>query len=97
MAQNPVFGETAANRLLKRIHIVDALTNERTLIEQILIDIRDNAGVGIDARLAPKKPCVAGPVGARQSYGDTRLQNTVPFRDYGVLPVSRIGVKPGTV
>ncbi len=52
VTENEVLRKAAIDGLAKRIHIVDAFADERSFTENILVDIRDFARVGIDARLA---------------------------------------------
>ena len=51
VAENRVLGKVAA-ALLEGIDVVDPLADERAFAEQILIDVRDDARVRIDARIA---------------------------------------------
>ena len=49
VAEDRVFGKDAA-AVLKGVDVVDAFANKRTLVEEILVEIGDDAGVGIDPR-----------------------------------------------
>ncbi|MNH01933.1 hypothetical protein D3C81_397960 [compost metagenome] len=49
MTENAVFGKTSVQGLFKRVHAVDALANERALQKQVLINVRNRTGVGVDA------------------------------------------------
>ena len=47
-----IFGKAPIHGLTKSVHIIDALANERSLPEKILVDIRYLTGVWIDAGLS---------------------------------------------
>ena len=51
VAQNQVGRKAVLQRLLKCIHIIDALADKGALAEQVLVHIRDRAGVRVDAAL----------------------------------------------
>ena len=51
VAENEILRKASIDGLTKRIHIVDALADERTLAEYILIDVRDFPCIRIDTRL----------------------------------------------
>ena len=53
VAENAVFRETPVQRQFEGINVIDPLADERPFMEQVLIDVGNGAGVGIDARLAP--------------------------------------------
>jgi 3',5'-cyclic AMP phosphodiesterase CpdA len=77
MAQDPVVRKAPAQRLLEGVDVVDALADERALAEQVLVDIRDGARVGIDARLAAEQLRIARAIRPRQAGGHARLQDAV--------------------
>src|SRR3546814_4438711 len=51
VAQDPVVGEAAVERLLECGDLVDPLADERALAEQVLVHVGHRARVRIDARL----------------------------------------------
>ncbi|MNZ46192.1 hypothetical protein D3C78_638680 [compost metagenome] len=87
VAENAVVGETPGEGLLEGIHRIDALADERALLEQVLIDVGDGAGVGIDPRLAAEQPGIGGACGARQADADPRLQDRVAGADAAFLHI----------
>ena len=57
------FSGKSPQRLLEGVHVVDALADERAFAEQILVNVRDDARVRIDARVAGEQahePATAG-------------------------------------
>ena len=77
VAEDAVFRQAPAQHPLEGVDVVDALADERTLVEQVLIDVGDCARVGVDARVAAEQPRVACACGAGQADADTGLQNAV--------------------
>jgi hypothetical protein len=63
MAEDPVLGELAADRPLEGVDVVDALADEGALVEDVLVDVGDRAGVGVDAWLAGEEAGEAGAAG----------------------------------
>ena len=53
VTDDTVLGKTSAQRLLEGLSVVDALADERTLAEHVLVDVRHRTCVRVDARLAP--------------------------------------------
>src|SRR5208282_6077478 len=49
VAEYPVLGETPLQRPLERIDVINPLANERTLAEQVLVNVGDNASIRVDA------------------------------------------------
>ena len=80
VAENRVFGEDTA-AVLKGIDIVDTLADERPLVEEILVEIGDNTGVGIDPGIARGHAAEPRPLGAREPYRHPGLENAVPLYD----------------
>ncbi|MBK7332823.1 MAG: hypothetical protein IPI87_10830 [Betaproteobacteria bacterium] len=79
VAQDPVLRKAAAERALERVDVVDPLSDEGALAEDVLVDVRDGARVRIDAGVAgmqARVPRAAGPGQARAHAG---LQDCVPF------------------
>ena len=77
MAEDAVFREAAAEGALEGVDVVDALADERTFAEYILIDIRHRPGVRVDAGFAAIEPGQARTVGAGQADRHPRLQDAV--------------------
>jgi hypothetical protein len=50
VAQDPVFGEATAKRMFECIDIVNAFADEGSLVEKILIDVRNDSRIRVDAR-----------------------------------------------
>src|SRR5450631_3950919 len=66
MTQDPVFGKTARQGTFEGIDVVDALADEGSFAEHVLVDVGNDARVWIDTRLAPEEARVSRPVGAGQ-------------------------------
>ena len=79
VTENEIFRKTPIDGLPKGVHIVDALADERPLAENILVDVRHLAGVGIDARLAHEQLGESGLAGTGQADRSARLQNRIAF------------------
>ncbi len=77
MAEDAVLRKPAPQRALERIHVVDALADERALVEEVLVDVGDGARVRVDAGVVRAELGIARAVGARQVYGHARLQDAV--------------------
>ena len=78
MAQDAVLREAVLDGQLEGGEVVDALADEGALPEDVLVDVRDGAGVGVDARLAALQAPIAGVFPALQARTDARLQDAVP-------------------
>ncbi|HEU5294570.1 MAG TPA: hypothetical protein VFU71_07265, partial [Burkholderiaceae bacterium] len=81
VAEHAVLRQTPAEHMLERIHIVDALSDERSLAEQILVDVADGARVRVDAGIAAEEPAEARAARGRQAHADARLQDAVAGDD----------------
>ncbi len=81
MAEDAVLGEAPTQGLLEGIDVVDALADERTLAEHVLIDIGNDTRVRVDARLPAIKTRIARAVRPRQADRHRRLQDAVAFND----------------
>ena len=77
VAENAILGKPVAQGLFERVDIVDSLADERTLVEQILIDIGNRACIGVEAGLAATQLRVARAVGAGQTHRHARLEDAV--------------------
>src|SRR5579859_7831501 len=80
MAQDGVLGKSPA-AFLEDVHVVYSLADERPFTEQVLVNVRHDARVRIDARLAREQANEPGPPGTRQAYADARLQDAVARDD----------------
>ena len=67
VAQDAVGRKASFECPLERIDVVDALADERALVEDVLVYVRNGARVLVDARLAPVQARIARPVGAPAS------------------------------
>ena len=81
VAQNAVFRESCFDRLSERIDVIDALADERTLAEHVLVDVRDRTRVGIDPRFTRERARVGGPISAAHAGTDPWLKNAIAGRD----------------
>ena len=98
VAEDPVLGEPPVHRLFEGLDLVDALADERPLAEQVLVDVRRGARVGVDAQLARAQPRVARAVGAREAGCHPRLQDAVTLDNastVGVVARAIEGVRHG--
>ncbi len=94
-----VFSGKSPQRLREGVHVVDALADERPFAEQILVDVRNDARVGVDARVAREQAHEPGSAGARQADADARLQDAVAVDDAAAgriehRPIERVGHRP---
>ena len=55
MAENAVLRELAADGLLEGIDVIDAFADERALVEQVLVYVRDRASIGVNPGLTENK------------------------------------------
>ena len=73
VTEDTVLGKAAVERPLERVHVVNALADERAFTKEVLIHIGDGAGIRIDARLTPEQSRIPRQSLARQTHGHTRL------------------------
>src|SRR3546814_19123156 len=97
VAQDPVVGEAAVERLLECGDLVDPLADERALAEQVLVHVGHRARVRIDARLAAVQARVPRARPAHPHPAAPALQESVAAADHpspGVPapPVNRTNV-----
>jgi len=57
VTENEILRKAAIDSQTERVHIVDALADERSLPEDILVDIRYLAPIGIDAGVTREQSC----------------------------------------
>ncbi len=77
VAEDAVLWQAALERMLEGFHVIDALAHERTFVEQVLIDVRDHAGIRIDAGLAAEHPRKARGTAPAQAGAHAGLQDAV--------------------
>ena len=77
VAEDLVLRQPIVECALKRIDVVDALSDERALLEHVLIDVGDRTRVWIDAGLAAKPASEPRARDARHTDADARLQDRV--------------------
>ena len=81
MAQHPLFGETAGKHAAEGSYVVDALAMVRSFAAQILIDIGDSLGIGVDADRIGEEPAENRDTGAGQGRAYPRLDDGVTGHD----------------
>ena len=78
MAQERVLGHALSERGLEGVDVVDALAGVGALAEEVLVDVRDGARVGVDAARARRRRAGRASRPARgQSGRDARLEDAV--------------------
>ena len=77
VAENPVGRKAVFQGVVKGLHVVDALADVLPLPEEIVVDVGDLAGVGIQARLSGKQAGEPGLLCGDQADGQPRLQDPV--------------------
>src|SRR5260370_20584842 len=82
VTENRILLEETFEGLLKCIHIVNAFADKSAFVEEVLVNVRDGAGVGIDPGIAGKNARKPGSTRARQTNAHTRLQDTVAFANH---------------
>ncbi len=82
VAEDAVFGKAILERSLERIDLVDSLADEGAFTEQVLVDVGDGAGIGVDAWLLPVQASVARAIRAGQAHAHARLQDAVALTDF---------------
>ena len=104
--EDAVLGEPLAEGRSEGLEVVEPLADERGLLEEVLVHVRDRACVWIDPRLSAEDPDVPRPGRAGQGQADPGLQHAVACHhppngrvDHG--PVERVGSRadqlPGLV
>ncbi len=81
MAEDAVLGKSAAQSLLEGLNVIDSLADERPFAEDILVDIRGDTRVRVDARFPTIESGIARAVRPRHADRHARLQNAVTFAD----------------
>ena len=81
MAEEPRFGEPAGEHPAEGAYIVDAFAMVGTLTGEVLIDIGNCIGIGIDADRVRKEPAERRAAHARQGRAHARLDNRIAGQD----------------
>ena len=79
--QERVLGNTAVERRLERVDVVEALPREDSLAEQVLVRVRDRGRVRVDARVPGEHAREARGGRARRRDRDARLEDAVARDD----------------
>ena len=82
VAQDRVLGKQAA-AVFEGSDVVDALTDEGALVEEVLVEVRDDTRVGIDPWGARGEAAESRPLRAWQTHRHSRLDDAVPDRNAG--------------
>ncbi len=77
VTQDAIFGKAILQRALERVDVVDALADERTFAEQVLVDVGDGARIRINPGLGAEEPRIARAIRARQAHRHARLHDAV--------------------
>jgi hypothetical protein len=78
MAQERIFRDAAGQRRGERIDVVDTLAGVRALAEEILVDVGDRRGIGIEPGRTGVRPLEDRLVAIRRHRGrDPRLKHAV--------------------
>ncbi|MNP20572.1 hypothetical protein D3C76_1131480 [compost metagenome] len=85
MAQDAVVGQAALECLFEGVDCIDSLANERTALKQVLINIRDGTGIGVDTRIAAKQAGVGRACRAGQADPHAWLKDGVTADDLPAL------------
>ncbi len=97
VTQDPVLGKAAGEGVLERVDVVDSLADERSLAEDVLVDVGDGARIGVDARVARMQPRVPRATRAGQADAHARLQDSVSFGDRPAAAALAVAAKAGPV
>ena len=93
VAQECVLRDAILHCRVERVEIVDPLAGEAALLEEVLVDVGDGGGVGIDPSRAGEDPLEQRPsVLGRQRGRDAWLQHTIPSGH-----AARRGIEPRLV
>src|SRR6185436_17192728 len=81
VTQDAVLRKPALEHALEHFDVVDALADERTLAETVLIDVREGSRVRIDPRRSAENARENCSVGPGETRHHARLQDPVSRRD----------------
>src|SRR6185369_9575494 len=81
VAQYPLFREASRQHATESGYVVDSLAVIRSFTAQVLIDIGDRLGVGVDADRIGEEPAEGRGARARQGRADPRLDDGVAGHD----------------
>ncbi|MNK91975.1 hypothetical protein D3C87_1120930 [compost metagenome] len=77
MAQDPVVRKAVLQCRFEGVHVVDTLADEGPLLEDVLVNVRDCVGIGIDARIAAIEACIRRRCQVGQAHRHPGLQDAV--------------------
>ncbi len=81
VAQDQILRETPRKGLAEGVHIVNALADERTLPEEVLVHVGDLARIGVQPDLSAGQPRIPAAVRGLQPDRHARLQDRVSLHD----------------
>ena len=87
MAENPVVGEPGTHGGVKCLDVVDGLADELALSEQVLVNVGDLAGIGVQADISRKQAGEARSLRLGQRDSQPRLEDAVAPRHALVLHI----------
>ena len=82
VAEDPVVRHASRQCAFERIDVIDALADERALVEQVLVHVRHGTRVRIDARLTAVHTRIPAARLAAHADADAWLQDPVAARDH---------------
>ncbi|MNT11948.1 hypothetical protein D3C72_1468550 [compost metagenome] len=85
MAEDAVVGQATLERLFEGVDRIDALADEGTVVEQVLVHIGNGAGIGVDTGIAAKQAGVGRACRARQADAHPWLEDGVSADDPAAL------------
>src|SRR5476651_1261117 len=77
MAEDVVFRKLSLQREFKRIHVIDALADERPFGKEVLIHVGYSASIGINAGVTSIQSGIPRTVRTRHTHGNPWLQDPV--------------------
>ena len=77
MAQKALVGEASGKHTIERPHVIDPFSVIRAFTGEVLVDIGNRAGVGIDAPCIREQAAKEGGARAGQGRADARLDDRV--------------------
>jgi hypothetical protein len=93
VAEDAVVGKGMAGGGLEGVHLVDALAGEGAAAEQVLVNVGDRRGIGVDARRRRQDAGEQGARGGDEAEADARLQDAVAGDDTAQLGVEARAVE----
>jgi len=77
VTQNPLFRKPPGEEAIECPHVINTFAVVGAFTAQILIDVRDRLGIGINTDCISKEAAEDGGAGTRQSRADARLNDCV--------------------